>query len=79
MNSKQGKLSDDEIDEIVISEANDDSKWTKPLSVRPKRTVPIFLTPRVAEKLKTEARKRHVKNYHQWVNKIVEQHLAGRP
>ncbi len=75
---KSKKPSEQEIDAIVVSEANDDSKWTKPVLVHPKKSVPVFLTPKTAEKLKNAARKQHVKDYHKWVNKIVEQHLTDR-
>jgi len=77
MNRSSKKLSCQEIDDIIVSEANDNSRWTKAISVYPKKSVAVFLTPETAQKLKNAARRRHVKNYHRWVNQIVEQHLAG--
>ena len=34
MNKRQGRLTEDEIDEIVTAEADDDSAWYEPIMVR---------------------------------------------
>lgn len=71
--------SEQEIDNIVIAEANNRSKWTRPTLVTPPKSLAVFLTPRVSKKVKSMARKRHIKNYHKWISRIVERHLAERP
>ena len=37
-------LTESEIDELVISQANDDSAWEKPITVKRKRTFPIVFS-----------------------------------
>ncbi len=76
MNTKAKKISEKEIDKLVVADANDLTKWTRPINVHPQKSIPIFITEKTGKKLQDAAMKRHVKNYHKWVEKIVKQHLA---
>jgi uncharacterized protein (DUF433 family) len=42
MNSKKRTFSDDEIDEIVIAQADDDAAWAKPVKVRRSRVAALL-------------------------------------
>ena len=47
---KKRELAEQEIDEIVTSEANDISKWEEPISVKPSGAASIRLSPRYHQK-----------------------------
>jgi len=76
MKTKRKNFTEQEIDNIVVAEADDNSRWTKPQLVKPKKSMPVFLNPRLAEKLK-RSQTSH-KKLSTVVNEIVGHYLAER-
>ena len=69
---KQKKMTEEEIDSIVISEADDMSKWEKPIKVKP---TSIRFPPAIVEKAKYLARLHKTRGYQTWLKKIVEERI----
>ncbi len=69
---KRKKVTEEEIDELVIAEANDMTKWGKPVAVRP--TVIRFSTS-VIEKAKYLAKLHNTRGYQTWLKQIVEERI----
>ena len=69
---KQKKLTEEEIDKIVISEADDMSKWEKPISVKP---TSIRFSSEIIEKAKYLARLHKTRGYQTWLKQIVEERI----
>ena len=69
---KQKKMTEEEIDSIVISEADDMSKWEKPVTVKP---TSIRFSPEIIEKAKYLARLHKTRGYQTWLKQIVEERI----
>ncbi len=50
MKKSEGTLTEEEIDEIVIRQADDESAWGTPVHVKAMSVVPIALSPKLIEK-----------------------------
>ncbi len=75
MKKMNGKLTEKEIDEIVIREADDDSAWGKPVKVKAISVVPISLSPELIEKAKVIARRRRMKGYQSWMQRVIRDRI----
>jgi hypothetical protein len=62
------KLTQDEIDEIVVAEADDMEKWTDPIRVKPKKVVVLHIAPKTIERARNIARRKRLKNYEVCLN-----------
>jgi len=69
---RRKKLTEEDIDELVIAEANDMTKWGKPVAVRP--TIISFSTS-VIEKAKYLAKLHNTRGYQTWLKQIVEERI----
>ncbi len=69
---RRKKLTEEDIDELVIAEANDMTKWGKPVAVRP--TIIRFSTS-VIEKAKYLAKLHNTRGYQTWLKQIVEERI----
>ena len=69
---RRKKLTEEDIDELVIAEANDMAKWGKPVAVRP--TIIRFSTS-VIEKAKYLAKLHNTRGYQTWLKQIVEERI----
>ncbi len=58
MKKSKGTLTEEEIDEIVIRQADDESAWGKLVHVKAMSVVSIALSPKLIEKAKVIARRR---------------------
>jgi len=74
-NMKKRKLTEQEIDEIVISEADDISKWEEPISVKPSGEASIRLSPDTIRKAKYFARLHKYRGYQPWLKRIIEDRI----
>lgn len=66
------KMTEEDIDKIVISEADDMSKWEKPITVKP---TSIRFSPAIIEKAKYLARLHKTRGYQTWLKQIVEERI----
>jgi len=72
---RKSKLTEQEIDEIVISEANDITKWEEPISVKPPRVTPIRLSPDTVKTAKYFAKLHKYRGYQTWLKRIIEDRI----
>jgi hypothetical protein len=66
------RLTEEEIDSIVISEADDIAKWEKPIKVRP---VLVRFSPSVIEKAKYLSGLHRIRGYRAWLKQIVKERI----
>ncbi|MEO8167514.1 MAG: hypothetical protein ABI623_04645 [bacterium] len=69
------KLSEREIDEIVIRQADNKSAWGKSVHLKAFSVVPISLSPKLIEKAKMIARRRRMKGYQVWMQQVIRDRL----
>ena len=69
---KRKKLTEEEIDELVVAEANDMTKWGKPVTVRPNV---IRFSTSVIEKAKYLAKLHKTRGYQAWLKQVVEERI----
>ncbi|MFQ5770035.1 MAG: hypothetical protein ACE5HX_05840 [bacterium] len=69
------KLKDEDIDEIVIKDANDLSKWENPIQVKAPQAISLRLSPELIQKIKILAKIHKKNNYHKWLEKIIEERI----
>ncbi len=66
------RLTEEEIDKLVIAEADDMSKWKEPISVKP---TSIRFSPLVIKKAKYLAKLHRARGYQTWLKKVVEERI----
>jgi predicted DNA-binding protein len=66
------KLTEEEIDRLVIAEADDASRWGKPITVKP---TSIRFSPAIIEKAKYFAKLHKTRGYQTWLKQIVEERI----
>ena len=76
MRENLNKLSEKEIDELVIKDANDLSKWETPIEVKPgvKATV-IRLNNQLIERAKFFASLYNIQSYQEWLEQIIQERI----
>lgn len=74
MKNHSKKLTEEEIDEIVIREADDLSKWEEPIQVKAPQATSIRLSPQTIQKAKLLA-SIHKAQYQAWLEQIVEERI----
>jgi transposase len=72
MSKKIRKLSEEEIDNLVIAHADDDSAWEKPIRVRRAKTSAVSLPAELASRAAFFARLHRVANVEEWLKRIIE-------
>jgi len=79
MNSKKKfrrkQLSEPEIDQVVESQAEDDSAWEKPLKVRKAKLRSLSLPADLAARAAFLARLHREKNVDEWLARIIKERL----
>ena len=66
------KLTEEEIDKLVIVEADDMTRWEKPITVKP---TSIRFSPSIIEKAKHLAKLHKARGYQTWLKQIVEERI----
>ncbi len=66
------KLTEEEIDRLAASEADDMSKWEKPIAVKP---TSIRFSPKIIEKAKYLAKLHKARGYQTWLKQVVEERI----
>lgn len=75
MSKKPKKLAEDEIDEIVTTEADDDSAWEKPIRVRRPKGANVPLPSELAARAAFFARLHHETGLEEWIQRIVHERV----
>jgi hypothetical protein len=68
-------LSEEQIDAIVIVQADDDTAWEEPISVRRTEMTSISLPPEIAARAAFFARLHHASDVGEWLRDIIQERL----
>ncbi|MEK6690675.1 MAG: hypothetical protein AABY78_05150 [Nitrospirota bacterium] len=66
------RLAEEEIDRLIIAEADDMTKWEKPIAVKP---TSIRFSPSIIEKAKYLAKVHKARGYQTWLKQVVEERI----
>ena len=77
MRQKKEHLTEKDIDEIVIKEADDSSRWGKPIHVKPRIAIPLPLPAKLVKRAKSIAQRRKAGGYQDWLLKVIEERIAS--
>ena len=75
MSKKIRNLSEDEIDELVIEHADDDSAWEKPIRVRRSKASAVSLPAELASRAAFFARLHREASVEEWLKRIIEERI----
>jgi hypothetical protein len=73
--SKKTNLSEQEIDRIVISQANDDSAWGSPARVRKTRRASLSIPSDLAARAAFLARLHRKNSTEEWLTRIIQERI----
>lgn len=73
--SRRKQLSEPEIDQVVESQAEDDSAWQKPIKVRRAKSTSLSLPADLAARAAFLARLHREKNVDEWLARIIKERL----
>ena len=69
------KLSQTEIDNIVVAQANEDSAWDKPIRVRRKKSAAVVIPAELANRVAFLAGLHHEENFEKWIAQIIQERV----
>jgi hypothetical protein len=69
------QLTDEQIDEIVESQADDDSAWEKPIQVLRAKPGSVSLPPELAARVAFLAKLHREKNVADWVTRVIKERV----
>lgn len=72
---KKSQLSEEEIDALVIAQADDDSAWSPPEIVRKKKPATVSLSTSLAKRAAFFARLHREQDVGRWLNRIIQERL----
>ncbi len=72
---RRSNLSEAEIDQIVVSQADDDSAWEKPIHVRKGKPTTLSLPADLAARAAFLARLHRKTNLEEWLTHIIEERI----
>src|SRR3954470_2891938 len=75
MSSKKHSLSEEEIDEAVIAQADDESAWEEPVRVRPTKSMALTLPSELVVRAAFCARVTHAPSVGDWLRRIVRERI----
>lgn len=75
MNKKRHKPSDDEIDTLVESQADDDAAWDEPIAVRRAKSSSVLLPSELAARAIFIARLHREANVEDWLRRIIQERI----
>lgn len=73
--SKRQQASDEEIDKIVESQAEEDSAWERPIKVRRAKSTALSLPADLAARAAFLARLHREKNVEEWLSRIIKERV----
>ena len=68
-------LSDTEIDRMVVSQANDNLAWEKPVRVRKAKSASVSIPPKLAARAAFLAQLHRTKNMEEWLTRVIEERI----
>ena len=75
MNGKMSFPSEQEIDDFVVSQADDDTAWDEPVQVRKAEAESLSLSPSLATRAAFFARIHHETDVESWLERIIRERL----
>lgn len=69
------KLSQVEIDKMIVAQADDDSAWEKPMRVRRKKSASVVIPTQLATRATFLARLHRQKNTGEWITRIIQERV----
>jgi hypothetical protein len=75
MSKKVRNLSEEEIDQLVIAHADDDSAWEKPVRVRRSKPSAVSLPAELASRAAFFARLHRKASVQEWLKRIIEERI----
>jgi hypothetical protein len=73
--SKRHRISEEEIDKIVESQAGEDSAWERPIKVRKAKLTALSLPADLAARAAFLARLHREKNVEEWLSRIIKERV----
>jgi hypothetical protein len=75
MSKKVRKLSEEEIDQLVVAHADDDSAWEKLIRVRRAKSSAVSLPAELASRAAFFARLHREASVQEWLKRIIEERI----
>lgn len=75
MSKKPRAVSTEEIDRMVIAQADDDSAWEKPVRVRKSKSSTVSLPAELASRAAFFARLHREQSVEEWLKRIIEERI----
>jgi hypothetical protein len=75
MSRKKKVLTDEEIDELVVDQAGDETEWDKPVRVQRSESAAFSLSAELASRAAFFARLHRAANVEAWIEHIVQERL----
>jgi hypothetical protein len=72
---RKAGLTEEQIDSIVVTQADDDAAWTSPAEVRPGKTASLAIPARLAARAAFLARLHHRRSLEAWLTHIIEERV----
>lgn len=69
------KLSDEEIDDLVLAQADDDSAWAKPIRVRRTKVASLSISADLVARAAFLARLHRAKGVEEWLARIIRERV----
>ena len=69
------KPSEEEIDKVVVAQANDDSAWEEPIRVRRNKTASLSIPAELIERASFLARLHREKGAKEWLTRIIRERV----
>jgi hypothetical protein len=76
MNKNNRRQTEGEIDSIVTAEADDLSKWNRPVNVVPGRATALYLSPDTIKKARELVKRKRLRSYQKWLREVIEDRIA---
>jgi fructose-1-phosphate kinase PfkB-like protein len=73
--SKKAKLTENDIDRIVVSQADDDSAWEKPMRVHKAKSASVSIPAGLAARAAFLAQIHRTKNLEEWLTHVIEERI----
>jgi len=75
MRTKRKTLSEEQIDQVIISQANNESAWEDPVKVTKRRSRSLSLPAVLAARAAFFARLHHEASLEDWIKRIIRERL----
>lgn len=75
LNNSQTNLSEEEIDEIVIAQAEDDYAWEEPIKVSKTKPISLVISSNLTAKATLLAQLHHASSVEEWLNQIISERI----